>query len=319
MISNPLVSIVIPTHNRKEMTKRLLKSIFNSTYKNIETIVIDDASIDGTNEFLKKYFFKNKNFKIITNKKNLFTAGSRNVGLKNSKGKLIFFIDDDNVLDKNAISYLVNAFKFDEKLGLVGPVNYNFNNKNKILWFLTKRNMFTTKTYQPRKINFVKNKKIWDTADIPNAFMARGDLIRKKRIKFNEMFGIMYEESDFAYRLRNLGYKIQVIRNAKIYHDIEISGKTRRSKDYMFHFMTDKRRPYVFARNRLIFHYLYSSRLEYIFILLFWNWFFAGYYIYKILFYNGFGNFSLLNRINLAYWYFKGALTGMKFAIIKKV
>lgn len=315
MKNNPLVSVVIPTHNRREMAKRLLKSVFSSTYKNLEIIVVDDASSDNTNEFLKKSFSKNTSLKIIKNKKNLYTAGSRNVGLKQAKGDLIFFIDDDNVLDKNTILILVDAFKLSDKLGEAGPVNYNFNKKNKVLWFLTKRNMFTTKTYQPRNLVEVKNKKIWDTADIPNAFMVRGDLVKKKNIKFNENFGIMYEESDVAYRIRNLGFSVKTVKDAKIYHDIEVSEKNKKSKDYMYHFMVDKRRPFVFARNRIIFHSLYSNKFEFLSILLFWNWFFAVYYMCKIMFYNGIGEFSIFKRIGLSLSYLLGVFNGISISL----
>jgi GT2 family glycosyltransferase len=301
------------------MVKRLLKSVFNSSYKNLEVTVVDDASSDGTHEFLQKHFSKNKNLKIIINKKNLYTAGSRNVGLRYSKGDLIFFIDDDNLLEKNAILYLVNTFKDDFSLGEAGLLNYNFNKKNQILWLLTKRNMFTTKTYQPRTMNLVKGKEVWSTADVPNAFMVRADLVKKNKIRFNETFGIMYEESDFAYRIRNLGYTVKVVRNAKIYHDIEVSVKNKKRKDYMYHFMEDDRRPYVFARNRLVFHRLYSTKLQFLLIILFWNWFFTGFYIYKIFFYNGVGEFSILKRIKLSLLYLKGVYSGLTLSLKMKI
>lgn len=307
-MQNPLVSIVIPTHNRKKMLVRLIDSIFDNTYKNIEIIVIDDASSDGTFEYVKNTF---KKVKIFRNKKNLFTAGSRNEGFRKCKGQFVFFIDDDNELDKYTISMMLKVLMSDSSVGEVGPVNYNFNNKKKVLWFLTKRNMWTTKTNQPRNLNLVKGKDYWETADVPNAFMVRGDIVRKNKIYFRENFGIMYEESDIAYRIRNLGYKIIVSRGAKIYHDIEVSEKGKKKKDYMYHFMEDKRRPFVFARNRIIFHSLYSSKLQLLGIILFWSWFFAAYYIYRILFYNGVGKYSILKRFNLAFAYLSGCLVGI--------
>jgi len=51
--------------------------------------------------------------------------------------------------------------------------------------------------------------------------MVRTSAVRKKQIFFREKYGIMYEESDYAYRIRQAGYKIMVVRDAKIYHDIE--------------------------------------------------------------------------------------------------
>lgn len=314
MLKNPLVSIIIPTYNRKQMAERLIRSILKNSYKKVEIIIIDDASPDHTYEYLKQKFGKNKKIKILKNNKNLFTAESRNKGIRNSSGDLLFFIDDDNTLDNKIIEVLVEAFNSDAKLGEAGPVNYNFNDKRKVLWFITKRNMFTTKTDQPRDMSKMLSKKIWESVDIPNAFMARSDIVKKNKIFFKKRLGIMYEESDFAYRIRNLGFAVKVVRSAKIFHDIEKS----KDRDWMYHFMNDKRRPFVIARNRIIFHSIYSTQLQFVFIAFFWIWFFTIYYFYKILFYSGFGKFSILQRFDLCMMYLKGNLAGLSFVTSEK-
>lgn len=304
----PLVTIVIPTHNRKSMVVRLLKSIFAGTYKNIETIVIDDVSTDGTSVTLKKMF---PSVQLFRNKTSLYTAGSRNKGLQKAKGKYIFFIDDDNVVEKNAIQILVNQFEKDEHIGELGLVNYSFLDKEKIIWVCTKRNMTTTKTYQPRSLKEFHGKKIWDTADVPNAFMVRMSVLKAHNIFFDAKFEIMYEESDFAYRIRDAGFSVKVVRDAKIYHDIENSLQGKKQLDYMYHFMNSIRRPFVFARNRIVFHAKYSSGFALVGIYFFWIWFFTAYYAYKIFFYSGVGNFSFIRRFYLVFQYINGDFNGL--------
>jgi GT2 family glycosyltransferase len=311
-MQSKLVSLVIPTHNRKQMLERLIESILGNTYKNIEIIIIDDASSDGTFEYIKKKF---KTVKIFRNTKNLFTAGSRNVGFKKAKGEFVFFVDDDNELDKNIISSLAEVLVSDDSVGEVGPINYSFNNKKKILWARTKRNMWTSKTNQSRSLTEFENEKLWETADIPNAFMVRTSIVSQNKIFFREKYGIMYEESDYAYRIRNKGFKILVAKDAKIYHDIENKLKGNKNKDYMFHFMEDKRRFYVFARNRIIFHSIFSNKLQFSSVILFGIWIFAFYYSYKILFYKGIGKFSILHRAGLIFSYFNGTFEGLRFVI----
>lgn len=318
-MNQPLVSIIIPTHNRKDMLLRLLKSILASTYKNIEIIVVDDASSDRSFEFIKEKIKNNKKIRIFKNKYNLYTAGSRNEGFKHAKGDYVFFIDDDNVLDKGAISSLVKVFQRDKEVGEAGPVNYSCANKKKILWSGTNRNMLTTLTNQSRDIKKFGELESWETDDVPNAFMVRADIVKKNKIYFKKYYGIMYEESDFAYRIRNLGYKIKVVKDARIYHDVEEYAEGKMIKDYMYHFMEDMRRPYVFARNRIIFHFIYSNKFQFLFILLFWNWVFASYYIYKILFYSGVGDFSLKKRINLSFQYLRGIYNGFDFIFNNKL
>ncbi len=151
MKNHPLVSIVIPTHNRKKSVIRLIHSILNSTYKKVEVIVIDDFSSDGTVEYIHSKV-KNRNLKVIRNKKNLFTAGTRNVGQRLSKGEYILFIDDDNVIDLRMIEVIVAVFVLDTKIGEVGPINYSYKKKSKVFWAGTYRNMFTIRTYHLRKI-----------------------------------------------------------------------------------------------------------------------------------------------------------------------
>lgn len=317
-MSTPLVSVVIPTHNRKHSVKRLVQSVLKSTHKNVEIIIVDDASSDGTFSYLTKMFQKNEKVKILLNKKNLYTAATRNKGAVLAKGDYIFFVDDDNVVDKNTISELIKPFAEDHLIGEVGPVNYNLNSKKKVLWCITRRNMSTTKTYQPRSLKEFGKRLTWSTADVPNAFIVRRAVLNKHKIKFREVFEIMYEESDYAYRVREAGLKVLVARNARIYHDIEESGsKRKKKKDYMYHFMDNPRRPYLTARNRLLFHSLYSTRIQMIFIVLVPIWLFCGYYIYKILGYNGLGNFPLKRRIYLSIQYLKGTIVGLKGIISK--
>jgi len=310
-MSLPLVSIIIPTHNRKKMLARLLSSVFASTYKNIEVIVVDDASSDGTIEYINKLFRGNNKLQIIRNKVNLFAAGSKNVGQRKAKGDFLAFIDDDNILDRKMIEVLVTILIKNSQIGEVGPVNYNYNQKNSILFSKATRNMWTTKTHHLRTLAPFKRKQYWETDDIPNAFMIRAAVVKKNNISFKPKFGIMYEESDYAYRIKKAGYEIVVAREAKIYPDIEESSSKNKNRDFLYHFMEDKRRPFVFARNRIVFHLLYSTKIQNLSILCFWIWFFAAYYIYKFVFYQGYGEFSFKDRLAAALGYLAGTIDGL--------
>lgn len=92
--NDELVSVVITTHNRLEKLKRAIASVERQTYKNIELLVIDDASNDGTREWCNsqdffQYFF-------ITADESKGACHARNVGLENAAGNLIAFLDDDD-------------------------------------------------------------------------------------------------------------------------------------------------------------------------------------------------------------------------------
>ncbi len=88
-----LVSAIITTHNRKELLSRAINSVLNQTYKNIECIVIDDASSDGTNELCQ-----NSKITYIYIPSNESRGGNyaRNLGIKAASGKYCAFLDDDD-------------------------------------------------------------------------------------------------------------------------------------------------------------------------------------------------------------------------------
>ena len=100
------VSVVIPTYNRCIYLVEAINSVLSQSYKNIEIIIVDDASTDQTQDVLK-LFSKNKNIKFFKNPKNLGQARSLNFGWKKSNGDFIMYLSSDDFLEVDAISELV--------------------------------------------------------------------------------------------------------------------------------------------------------------------------------------------------------------------
>jgi glycosyltransferase involved in cell wall biosynthesis len=90
-----LVSIIIPTFNRKWLVGRSIDSVLTQSYKNLELILVNDSGEDVQDVVDK---FNDPRIKYFQNEKNLGLAGTRNVGLKNSSGEYICFLDDDDIL-----------------------------------------------------------------------------------------------------------------------------------------------------------------------------------------------------------------------------
>jgi glycosyltransferase involved in cell wall biosynthesis len=93
-IKTPLVSVLVPTHNRKWLLPRTLDSLVNQSYKNLEVILVNDAGED-VQEVVD--FFHDDRIKYYQNEKNLGLAGTRNVALRNCKGDYICLLDDDDI------------------------------------------------------------------------------------------------------------------------------------------------------------------------------------------------------------------------------
>jgi glycosyltransferase involved in cell wall biosynthesis len=91
----PLVSVVIPTFNRKDLVLRALKSVAQQSYSAIEVIVVDDASTDGTVEALRDREFP-ISVRIVRLSANQGPAGARNGGIRHAAGKYVAFLDSDD-------------------------------------------------------------------------------------------------------------------------------------------------------------------------------------------------------------------------------
>lgn len=113
----PLVTVIVPTYNRREWIGICLDSIKAQTYQHIETLVIDDGSSDGTAEFLRsdpRYSFA----RLHVQKKNGGASVARNTGIGMAQGELIVFIDSDDALLPNHVETAVRVFRDHPNTGL---------------------------------------------------------------------------------------------------------------------------------------------------------------------------------------------------------
>ena len=117
---NPLISIIIPVYNAKEkVLKECINSVFNQTYKNFEICIADDNStLNETIETLKEYE-NNEKIKIVYRKENGMISKCMNSALELATGDYIGFLDNDDVLDKNALYYMVKELNNNKKLDLI--------------------------------------------------------------------------------------------------------------------------------------------------------------------------------------------------------
>jgi glycosyltransferase involved in cell wall biosynthesis len=125
----PSISIIIPTYNSARTLELCLNSIATQIYpqENIEIIIADAGSVDGTLELIDKFksFFGHQNFKVINNPLRTAEAGKA-VGLKHVSKEIIGLIDSDNVLpDKNWLQRMVEPFN-DPEIIATEPIEYTY-------------------------------------------------------------------------------------------------------------------------------------------------------------------------------------------------
>lgn len=139
------VSIIIPVYNTVSYLNRCLDSVKNQTYKNLEIICVDDGSTDGSERIVDEYAKYDKRFKVI-HKENKGESSARNIGLLNSTGDYIGFMDCDDWIETDMYQVLVdNIEQYGTDIAATG-------------WF---------KSYDDKDIPMINNKYV-DTGIINN-------------------------------------------------------------------------------------------------------------------------------------------------------
>lgn len=121
MKANPLVSVIIPTHNRPDRLIEAIRSVDEQSYTNIELIIVDDASDAQIKEIINKQELDNiPSIKYHKFNENKGANAARNKGIDMSEGKYLAFLDDDDRWKKNKIRKQVEVFESSEaKVGVV--------------------------------------------------------------------------------------------------------------------------------------------------------------------------------------------------------
>lgn len=115
-MKNEKVSVIVPVYNTKLQLNRCVESLIQQTYENIEIILIDDCSNDGSREIIEKFSVLPK-IKAIYNQKNLGVVETRAKGIEAATGEWISFVDSDDYVDKNFISYMIS--QIDDSIDIV--------------------------------------------------------------------------------------------------------------------------------------------------------------------------------------------------------
>jgi GT2 family glycosyltransferase len=203
MLSNPLVSIAIVTWNRREDVSRAIESCYSQTYKNIEVVVVDNASSDGTYELLPKNY---PDIKVIRTHRNLGCCPGRNIAMANCTGDIVFCLDDDGWLDEKCVEHVVMDCQENENVAIIACNVISPGEKDR----KTSRELKTAKNrYTP-------------------VFMGGGFGIRRGVLNHVGYFPDYFrqgEENYLALKILDAGHKILFDPAAIVYHHWNLGGK----------------------------------------------------------------------------------------------
>lgn len=227
-MGNPLVSYIIVTWNNEKDIVNCIESLKNQTYKNYEIILVDNNSSDQSVEIIKRNF---KDVKIIQNKKNLGFAQGSNIGIKNSKGDVIAFVNPDVIADKNWLEILLSKLNHSDKIvGVTGKMYYlgkQFGN-NRVFCTWSKINSVTAQPY-----NFTDDEPESKVDYLSGAAM----LVKKKIIErvglLDPDYFLYFEETDWCAKIIRTGYELWYVPEAKVWHAVSSSSNSEKKIYYM--------------------------------------------------------------------------------------
>jgi len=225
ILNQPKVSIVFVTWNGKKHTFDLIESLKKITYRNYDIIVVDNGSNDGTQEEFKKKY--DKIATLIENEKNLGLAEGTNIGIREAlkrNSKYILTMNNDMIVDKNFLNYLVDAMEKNPKVAVSTPMIYYMNPKN-VIWCAGCK--YTIKSFKPlnqKEIDFgqIDKEKYVDACDC--VLMMKSDVLKKIGL-FDKTFFLIHEFTEWCLRATNKKYKCLFVPKSKVWHKVAVSTK----------------------------------------------------------------------------------------------
>ncbi len=301
----PLVTVVIVTRNRRNDNVECVQSVLASDYPQLEIIVVDNGSRDGTVEVVKEKF---PSVRLIANQDNLGLAEARNIGQRVARGDHILFLDSDTSIDSRMISELVH-FLINPQIAFSSPKMYSYFEPSRVWYAGALFSLISGRALNlgGLEVDTGQFEAVLTTSHAPTAFMVKKN-VADRLGGHDNLFFMSYADSDFCIRMWTAGYFGVYVPKAVLYH------KTHRhdaSESLRAMGMNAPSRAYYYARNKVIFMKRHTSRVGFLVFLLV---FFPAYHVV-------YTKMILKNRGSREYLiqYWKGAVDGLKYAFSSKL
>ena len=235
--SQPKVSIVFLTLNAKKYSLDFIESLKKITYKNYDIIIVDNGSTDdGPKEIKKRY---GKTVTVIENKKNLGYPRGANIGMREAlkrKSKYILQINDDMIVEKNFLNFLVDSMEKHSEVGVSTPAIYYMEPKN-MIWCAGCK--YSIKSYKPLnqgEIDYgqINEEKYVDACDC--VLMIRAEVLKECGL-LDESFFFINEQTEWCLRISKRGYKCLFVPKSKIWHKVSATtDKMENEKEFSLYY-----------------------------------------------------------------------------------
>lgn len=223
---SPSVFVLILNWNGWQDTVQCIESLKSLTYPNYEIVVLDNASTDDSVARIRE---AHPDVTLVETGANLGFAGGNNVGICYALDRgadYIWLLNNDTVVDCNALTALVENAEADSKVGVIGSVIYDMHVPTRIqawgggrvdLWLGISRHF--DGPISNEKIDYITGA----------SFLVRSEVFRQIGL-LDDCFFMYWEDADFCLRARRAGWKISVASTSKIFHKESASVGQRSSR-----------------------------------------------------------------------------------------
>lgn len=208
------ISVVIPTHNRKDILKKCLKAFRDQTYPQdrYEIIVVDDGSTDGTKKMLEETSKEMANLRYFIQEMG-GPATARNLGIDKAKGPIILFTGDDCIPAKKLLEEHNRIHSKERNVAVLGHIDWHHDLEvTPFMEFVGKTHQFTFSMAEQERLNVTFS--LFYTSNIS----VGKDMLIEAGLFDEDFRDAVYEDAEIGYRLWKLGLRIVYNRRALTYH-----------------------------------------------------------------------------------------------------
>lgn len=225
-MADPGVCAVIVNWNGREVLGRCLSTLLASPYQGLAVVVVDNASSDGSQEFVRGAF---PSVALIENRKNLGYAGGVNVGLRHALAQgteYALLLNNDTEIAPDAVGLLVEAMEKRPKAAFAGPMIYYYDPPD-VIWSLGGRVSYWTGDIRHvaiREHDEGRYRTVREADYVTGCAM----LVRTAAVSeigfMDEAYWMYNEDTDWCVRATERGHAVIVVPAAKVWHKVSMSS-----------------------------------------------------------------------------------------------